>query len=112
MITGQNVHNQRIERLWRDVFTECTSYFYTLFYALEESGLLDHNNEADVFALHIVYLDEIQRQLNQFREGWNHYTLFYALEESGLLDHNNEADVFALHIVYLDEIQRQLAHLQ
>ena len=44
MITGQNVHNQRIERLWRNVFAECT-----LFYALEESGLLDHNNEARCF---------------------------------------------------------------
>ena len=39
MITGRSVHNQRIKRLWRDVFAECTSYFYTLFYALEENGV-------------------------------------------------------------------------
>ena len=71
MITGRSVHNQRIERLWRDVFTHCTSYYYALFYALEDSGLLDYGNEADLFALQFVFIDEIQQQLNQFREGWN-----------------------------------------
>ena len=75
MITNQGVHNQRMELLWRGVFAEFTSCFHAFFYTLEESGLLDHSNEADVFALHIVYLDEIQRHLNQFREGWNHHRM-------------------------------------
>ena len=75
MITGRSVHNQRIERLWRDVFAECTSYYYTLFYALEDSGFLDHGHEADLFALHFVFLDDIQQQLNLFREGWNHHKM-------------------------------------
>ena len=26
-----SVHNQRIESLWRDLFADCTSYFYTIF---------------------------------------------------------------------------------
>lgn len=75
MITGRSVHNQRIERLWRDLFTECTSYFYTLFYALEESGDLDPNNEADLFALHFVFLPELQQELLAFKEGWNHHKM-------------------------------------
>ncbi len=75
MITGRSVHNQRIERLWRDVFTECTSYFYTLFYALEDSGLLDQTSEADVFALHLVFINEIQKELDQFKESWNHHRM-------------------------------------
>ena len=75
MITGRSVHNQRIERLWRDLFTVCTSYFYTLFYALEDSDLLDPTNEADLFALHFTFLPELQRQLDSFKDGWNNHKM-------------------------------------
>ncbi len=101
------MHNQRIERLWRDVFTECTSYYYTLFYALEDSGLLDHTNEADLYALQFVFIDEIQQQLDQFREGWNHHRMRTCRNKTplqqwilGLRNHsetNHDAAVTGLH---------------
>lgn len=69
------MHNQRIERLWRDVHTQVTSFFYNTFYALEDSGKLDINNQNDMLALHFVYLPEINRRLSLFHSSWNQHTI-------------------------------------
>ena len=69
-IKGRSVHNQRIERLWRDLFEGCISFFYFLFYSLEEVGLLDPDNVIDLIALHSVFLPRIQSQLDIFRDAW------------------------------------------
>ena len=45
-ITGSTVHNQRIERLWRDLYEQVINQYYNLFYNLEEAGLLDPLNDA------------------------------------------------------------------
>ena len=49
MITGSSVHNQRIERLWRDVFTGVVGLNYNLFSLLEGTGTLDIDNEIHIF---------------------------------------------------------------
>ena len=74
-ITGRSVHNQRIERLWRDVFSACVSLFYRIFYALEDADLLDPSNDADLFALHFVYLPRINQQLDTFRQSYGNHRL-------------------------------------
>ena len=72
-IQGRSVHNQSIERLWRDVFSGCINFFYYLLYSLENVDLLDPDNFEDLWALLFVYLPKIQSQLDLFRDAWcNH----------------------------------------
>ena len=44
MITGASTHNQRIERLWRDMHKSATILYYK-FYFMEQSGILNPLNE-------------------------------------------------------------------
>ena len=75
VIVGRSVHNQRIERLWRDLYSGCICFFYNFFHFLEDIGVLDPNDVLDVYALHFVFLPIIQSQLDTFREGWAHHPL-------------------------------------
>ena len=74
-ITGRSVHNQRIERLWRDVSSSCTMHLYHLFYSLEDEGLLDPVDEVDLFSLHWVFIPRLNQQLQSFRSAYAHHKL-------------------------------------
>lgn len=75
IIAGSSVHNQRIERLWRDMHRCSTQLFYRLFYFLEHCSLLDPVNQNHLFALHYIFLPRINRSLNAFQDGWNQHGL-------------------------------------
>lgn len=74
VITGSSTHNERIERLWRDVYRCVGVLFYNTFSSMEEEGVLDPLNEVDVYCLHFVFLPRLQSTLNTFIESWNNHS--------------------------------------
>ena len=74
VLTGSSTHNERIERLWRDVH-RCVVHFADTFHELECSGVLDTLNEVDMFSLHFVFLPRINKCLHDFQASWNNHGL-------------------------------------
>ncbi|XP_031172966.1 uncharacterized protein LOC116062437 [Sander lucioperca] len=74
-MSGKSVHNQRIERLWRDVRTCVTSKYYNTLRSLEWDQLLDVSSTEDLFCVHMVFLPKLEMDLEHFVEGWNHHPI-------------------------------------
>ena len=74
-LAGQSVHNTRIERLWRDVYRLVSSSYVDVFTELESAGILNVDNDADMYALHHVYVPRINASLDAFRSSWNNHSL-------------------------------------
>ena len=74
-ISGRSVHNQRIERFWRDLFLGCTYIYYSIFCYLEEQGYLNPVNEIHLFCLHYVFLPRINQHMHMFVDGWDNHPI-------------------------------------
>ena len=63
-LAGSSTRNQRIERF--DVYRCVASTYHELFHSMEERGVLDPDNENDLYVLHCFYLPRINNSLNEF----------------------------------------------
>ena len=75
MITGSPVHNCRVERTHRDVYSGVLCFFARTFARLEDRGVLDPLNELRLFALHFTYIPRINKCLEEFKNQWENHPL-------------------------------------
>lgn len=72
---GKSTHNQRIERLWRDVLEGCLDLFYEIFMFVEHNGFLDVLHDVQMWCLHYVYIPILNKDLDAWRNAWIHHPL-------------------------------------
>ena len=65
IITGSSVHNSRVERTHRDVYSGVLAFYSRVFQQLEDEGNQDDLNDVHIFSLHHIYIPRIQNSLEE-----------------------------------------------
>ena len=65
-VAGKSVHDQRIKRLWVDVYQGVTLHFLIVFSRLEMENKLSLDNEIEMFCLHYVFIPRINEHLKVY----------------------------------------------
>ena len=75
IITRSSTHNQRVERMWRDVRRVVVRQYQNLFHYMESTGCLNPLDDVHLFALHHVYMPRVNRALAEFTHQHNNHCL-------------------------------------
>ena len=96
IITGSSVHNCRVERTHRDVYSGVLVFYAKLFENMERRGILDPLDDTHLFCLHFVFLPRINSSLQEFVAQMNNHPVFtegnmspLQLWEKGILENIN-----------------------
>lgn len=73
-IAGSSVHNNRIERLWRDLRLQSTQTYLELFKSFEGEGM-DLTNLLHIYTLQYLFLPLLNDCLEEFASTWNNHKL-------------------------------------
>ena len=75
VLVGSSVHYTCIESLWSDVRKSVIQPIRITFTALEEEGILDPDNDVDIYCLHQALKRRINDRLTEFAQSWNNHLL-------------------------------------
>ena len=74
-LIGLSVHNQRTERLWKDVLHYLWNYYIDLLYIMEANEILYPLKEVHLLALQLVFIERINTASLDFIVYWNNHKL-------------------------------------
>ena len=75
VLTGRSVHNQRIERFWRDFRKDVIEFYKSLFETMETDYHIDFDDQVSIFCLHYLFLPRLNEDLKQYIEIWNSHKI-------------------------------------
>ena len=74
-IAGKSCHNQRIERLWRDIFASVIGKYYCVMWYLESRGYLNIENDLEIAVLQLVFLPRLNNSLLEWETMWDNHSI-------------------------------------
>ena len=113
-IVGSSVHNQRIERLWRDVYVKVLDKYYKLFYHMEDRSVLDLEDDVQMYCLHYVFVPRINDVLRKWAEAHNSHKVRTEHNKSPLqlwyassLQHSTQRSTAMTNMFQMDTSERE-----
>ena len=84
IITCSSVHNSRVERPHRDIYSGVLAFYARIFEAMEDEGILEILDSVHLYSLHYVFIPRINRSLDDFIQKKNNHPVSSEKNQSPL----------------------------